>query len=314
MRNVDVVIPAYNEGQILGANLVSLADYLSLYAANYSFRYVIVDDGSSDETHSIASTFSRYRPNVTVVKHDRNQGLGAALRTAFGALEGDYTLVYDADFSYSSATGIALLEKLEYEDLDLVTASVYMRGGAIVNVPFMRRFLSREANRLLSLAARGRYNTLTCMVRAYRTAFLKQLSFGAAGMDVSAEIMLAAIRNHGRIAEVPARLEWSEERSSRGMPRLSNLVKQTYCTLRLAFCHRPALWLAVPGLIPGLLPLVVAIMLLLHVRPATLAIGTAVTIAIQYTSLAIFAGQLGTFFARLFVQSRNAATQKAFHL
>lgn len=315
MTTVSVVIPAYNEGPILAANLVRVADYLSIYGSRYAFRYVIVDDGSSDETYNIARTFSRYRPNVSVVKHERNLGLGRALRTAIDCLDSEYTIVFDADFSYSAATGMELLEALESENADVATASPYMRGGSVANVPWMRRVMSREANRVLSLSANGRYATITCMVRAYRTAFLKQLEVHQDGMECSAELMLDAIRKQGRIVEVPARLEWSDERrAGRRTIHLAKVARETWTTLRLAFRHRPALWLAVPGLFPGLLPIVVATLLLMHVSAQTLAIGTAVTVAIQYTSLAIFAGQLGTFFARIFTNSRKTAAQKVYHL
>jgi glycosyltransferase involved in cell wall biosynthesis len=315
MTTVSVVIPAYNEGPILAANLVSVADYLSIYGSRYAFQYVIVDDGSSDDTYNIARTFSRYRPNVAVIKPERNLGLGRALRTAIDCLDSEYTIVFDADFSYSAATGMELLEALERENADVATASPYMRGGTVANVPWMRRMLSRQANRVLSLAANGRYATITCMVRAYRTAFLKHLEVHEDGMESSAELMLEAIRKQGRIIEIPARLEWSEERrAGRQQIRIAKVARATWTTLRLAFGHRPALWLAVPGLFPGLLPLVVAILLLLHVSAQTLAIGTAITVVIQYTSLAIFAGQLGTFFARVFTHSRKTAAQKVYHL
>lgn len=315
MTSVSVVVPVYNEGPALAANLVRLADAFSVYSSYYDFHYIVVDDGSTDETHAIALTFARFRRNVTVLSHDRNYGLGRALRTAFASADGRYVVVLDADLSYEPSVAVELLEALEREDADVATASAYMRGGSVANVPFLRRVLSREANRVLSLAAKGRYATFTCMVRAYRTDFVKDLEVHADGMDSSAEIMLAAIRKNGKILEVPARLAWSDERSqSRGMPHVGKMTRQTWSTLRMAFAHRPALWLAVPGLFPGLLPLVVAVLLLLHVSAATLALGTAITVAVQYSSLAIFAGQLGTFFTRVFVHSRKAATQKAFHL
>jgi hypothetical protein len=203
-----------------------------------------------------------------------------------------------------------LLEALEREQADIALASPYMRGGSIVNVPLLRRVLSREANRLLSMAA-GRFSTFTCMVRAYRVSVLKSLSFTSDRMAAIPEILLAAMKRRLRIVEVPATLTWSEERrSSGGRLNVSRALAQTAQITRLSFRHRPSLWLAVPGLVPGLLPLVVAVLLFLHVSAATLAAATAATVAVQYASLAIFAGYLGAFFAGTRIRRHHQFDQK----
>ena len=307
MTGVTVIIPAYNEGSEFAGALVRLSDAFAVHRACYDFHYCIVDDGSVDETYVVAETFARWRDNVQVLQHARNRGLGAALRTAFREIETEYAIVLDADLSYTPSTAMELLEALERRHADIALASPYMRGGSVVNVPPLRKMLSREANRLLSLACSGRYATITCMVRAYRTAALKQLSFQSDGMDAIAEMLLDGLRKQLRVIEVPATLRWSDERRrAPGRLRISRLSKQMLATIRLAFEYRPALWLAVPGLFPGLLPIVVAVLLLLRVSPAVLAAGSAVTIAVQYTSLAIFAGQVGTFFTRRLHHRRHS--------
>jgi dolichol-phosphate mannosyltransferase len=313
MSRVTVILPAYNEGAAFGASLTSLADYVAMHrGGGHEFHYVIVDDGSSDETYAAAVNFARWRRNVRVLRHDKNRGLGAALRTAFAAIETELALVLDSDLSYSAATAIDLVEALEQKGADIVLASAYARGGAVANVPFLRRILSREANRLLSLATGGRYATLTCMVRAYRADAARRLEFRSDGMIAIPEMLLSGVRQHMRIVEVPATLRWSDERvaARRGF-NTSRAVSQTASTVALAFRHRPSLWLAVPGLFPGLLPLVVALLLLFRVGAATLALGTTLTIIVQYTSLALFGGQLATFFGRKCYSKRlpsNGAT------
>jgi hypothetical protein len=125
-------------------------------------------------------------------------------------------------------------------------------------------------------------------------------------------MLLFALRRNMRVIELPATLRWSKERiaQQRGF-NFTRAATQTWATLALAFRHRPALWLAVPGLFPGLLPIVVGMLLILRVPPATLAIATTVTIVVQYTSLALFTGQLVTFVGRRFSSKRlrsNGAT------
>ncbi len=307
MTGVTVIIPAYNEGETFASNLVTLADHFSIHQRNYGFKYIIVDDGSRDETFVAAEAFARWRENVYVFQHPHNQGLGAALRTAFREVETEYAIVLDADLSYEPSTGMQLLEALERQKADIALASAYVRGGSVVNVPLLRRVLSREANRLLSFASAGKYATFTCMVRAFRVSAMKQLEFESNGMDAIAEMLLDGLRKQLRVVEVPATLKWSaERRAAPGRLRPARLLKQMWATIRMAFEYRPSLWLAVPGLIPGLLPVVVAVLLLLRVSPWVLAAGTATTVVIQYTSLAIFAGQAGTFFTRRLQNRRHS--------
>lgn len=314
MTSVTVIVPAYNEGPAFACSLVRIADYYAMHlSSGYDFHYLIVDDGSTDQTHAIAQTFARWRKNVRVLRHEVNRGLGAAMRTAFEQVNTEYAIVLDADLSYTPTTGMELLEALERENADIALASAYMRGGAVLNVPVVRRVLSREANRFLAFAA-GRFSTFTCMVRAFRVSALKKLQFTSDRMPAVPELLLAAMKSHIRIVEVPATLKWSEER--RGSSNRLSPVRATAQiaeTVRLAFRHRPSLWLAVPGLFPGLLPLVIGLLLLMHVSASTLAIGSAITIAIQYTSLGLFAGHLGAFLARAHIYRPHQHLQKRVH-
>lgn len=313
MTRVTVVVPAYNEGATFAGSLAALADYFAMHrGGDYEFHYLIVDDGSDDETGALAETFARWRPNVRVLHHDRNRGLGAALRTAFEALDTEVAVCLDSDLSYAPSVAMELIEELESKRADIAMASPYMDGGTVVNVPIGRRVLSREANRLLSLATKGRYATLTCMVRAYRSEIAKALRFRSDDKPAVAEMLLDGVCKNVKIVEVPARLQWTEDRRAcAGGLHLKRISAQIGNTLALAFRHRPALWLAVPGLFPGLLPLVVAFLLLLRVSPATLAVGTTATIVVQYTSLALFTGQITTFVGRRFTAKRRLRMERS---
>jgi glycosyltransferase involved in cell wall biosynthesis len=308
LTSVTVVLPAFNEGADLAPSLAKLSEYFALHQG-YAFRYIIVDDGSSDDTFKVAQDFARWRPNVRVLQHQRNQGVGAALRTAFKEVDTDLAVVLDVDLSYEPRVAMELIEALDRGNADIALASPYMRGGSVVNVPFVRRVLSREGNRFLSLATAGQFATLTCMVRAYRTSALRQLEFCTDGKVAIAEMLLNGLRKKMRVIELPATLRWSpQRRSDCGRLDIRGLISQTAATVILGCSHRPSLWLAVPGLIPGLLPFVVMVLLLLHVSTQVLEIGTIATLVVQYASLALFTGQIGAFIARTFRQRPRTTT------
>lgn len=292
-----VVVPAYNEGAELFEHLATLMDELDAGSCAYDYEVVVVDDGSSDDTYEAADRAGRRYANLRVVRHRENRGMGCALRTGFAAARGSAIVVYDSDLSYEPAIVRELLAQLDTRGADLALASPYMRGGSVKNVPWLRRILSREANRFLSFATNGRYATVTGMVRAYRTAFVRALKTHEERMEINVELLFKAIKAGARIVEVPARLEWSPHRArSRSRPKLAPTAKQIGRTLRYGVAHRPAVLLALPGILPGVLPLVIALCAIARADLKTLGIVTAVTMIIQNASLALFAGQLGVFF------------------
>ncbi|HKE38141.1 MAG TPA: glycosyltransferase family 2 protein [Candidatus Baltobacteraceae bacterium] len=296
--SVTVVLPAFNEGASLGMSLAAIAEYLSLHRS-YEFRYVIVDDGSSDDTFRVAKDFARWRSNVRVLQHYRNRGVGAALRTAFRDIDSDLVVVLDVDLSYSPMVAMQLIQALDRQGADIALASPYAYGGSVVNLPFIRRLLSRECNRFLSLATAGRFATFTCMVRAYRTTALRQLEFCADGTIAAAEMLLSGLRNRMHIIELPATLRWSDARhSERRQHHVRDLASHSTASLLLACRYRPSLCLAVPGLVPGLLLVVVAVLLILHVSTRALEIGIIATLIVQYAGFALFTGEINGVSAR----------------
>jgi hypothetical protein len=128
---------------------------------------------------------------------------------------------------------------------------------------------------------------------------LRRLEFAGDGMDAVAEMLLCALRKKMRVAELPATLCWSDERRGAGERfRPLAVLPRIAATCWMACRYRPALWLALPGLFPGLLPLTVAALLAFRVNGPTLAIGTTTVIVVQYSSLALFSGQLAAFFGQ----------------
>jgi len=85
-----VIMPAYNEQATMGEAVQSLVSVMTEYGE--PFEILIVDDGSRDETAKIASAIAAANPFVKLLRHDRNRGLGAAIRTAVAAARGDYVV------------------------------------------------------------------------------------------------------------------------------------------------------------------------------------------------------------------------------
>ncbi len=92
-----MIIPAYNEERRLPATLVSVYDYLKSKWAD--FEIIIVDDGSMDNTVSVAESFANSHPEVRLISYSPNRGKGHAVRVGMLAADGELILFDDADGS-----------------------------------------------------------------------------------------------------------------------------------------------------------------------------------------------------------------------
>lgn len=247
---VSVVVPAFNEAEVIVDTLGRLIEHLGTLEDRFRWEIVVVDDGSTDSTGELAQAFAVEHPGVRVLRHRVNFHLGQALRYAFGQTTGEYVAVVDCDLSYSPDHLTRMLHTIQDTGARIVIASPYARGGTTTNVPFVRRVLSRNANRLLGAAAGGGLTTLTGMVRVYDGPFLRSLDLRAVDAEINTEIIYKARILHARIVEIPAHLDWSFA-STNGKRRSveGRLTKATFSSLFSSFLFRPFLFFVLPGLV-----------------------------------------------------------------
>ncbi|MBT9317401.1 glycosyltransferase family 2 protein [Leptothoe spongobia TAU-MAC 1115] len=257
---VSVVVPAYNEAAILEDNLNILCDYLHTIETQYSWEIVLVNDGSRDNTGSLAELAAQQHPGINVVHHRVNQGLGQALKTGFEHCRGQYIVTLDLDLSYAPEHIEQLLQKIQATQAKVVVISPYMPGGKVSNVPWSRLMLSVWANRFLSLAAKRDTATLTGMVRAYEASFIKSLSFRSTGMDVNPEILYKARMLKVPIVEIPGHLCWRNHsrphtrKAAKPARRKSSMkiLRHSWSVVFYGFIFRPVMFFVLPGLMLSL--------------------------------------------------------------
>jgi glycosyltransferase involved in cell wall biosynthesis len=122
-RCLSVVVPCFNEAGTVGALIDRVGD------SPWTAEIVVVDDGSTDGSGKVlADLLDVAHPRLRVITHERNRGKGAALRSAFAVVSGDYVVVQDADLEYDPAEYAVLLEPLERGIADVVFGSRFVTG------------------------------------------------------------------------------------------------------------------------------------------------------------------------------------------
>jgi glycosyltransferase involved in cell wall biosynthesis len=210
---VSVICPMYNEAERIAANLRKLAE--KMCGSNRSWEIILVNDGSTDDSYEQAMSAAASEPRIRVVTYRKNRGRGYALRRGFEVARGRYIVTTESDLSYGEDIIDCMVNYLETEDLDLVVASPYMKGGRLENIPVKRAMLSRFGNALLRNIMPGNLSTNTGMTRAYRRAVIESLYLEQDGKEIHLEIIAKAYALGFRMGEVPAVLRWDESRSQR---------------------------------------------------------------------------------------------------
>ena len=162
---------------------------------------IIVDDGSVDGTRAILAELAQL-PGVFVHYHDRNQGKGAAVRTAIEKATGDVMLVQDADLEYDPRDYPGLLQPI----LEHRTKVVY--GSRFLGGPRKAMFFSHMlGNKLLTLFTNIMFDTIlsdmeTCY-KVFTREVAEQLHLKSPGWGFDPEITAKILKRGYRIYEVP---------------------------------------------------------------------------------------------------------------
>ena len=166
---VSVVAPMYNESATLSEFVRRLTHAAAALDRRYLFEFVLVDDGSADNTLTLAKAAIVAESRLRVVELRRNFGQTAALQAGLAAARGDIVVSMDADLQHFPEDLPLFLDKLE-EGYDLVCGWRHERQEGIV-----RRWPSRTANMMIRAVSGLAIHDIGTTYRAYRADLVRQL-------------------------------------------------------------------------------------------------------------------------------------------
>ncbi len=144
VKNVQIIMPAYNAGRTVERVFERIPDE----ARRRITRYIVVDDGSADDTAEALLRLQKSFPQLEIIKHPVNRGYGAAEKTLLSravATEADVAILLHADGQYSPEKIPELLAPFDRGEADLVQGSRMLGGGALKGgMPFYK-FVANKA-------------------------------------------------------------------------------------------------------------------------------------------------------------------------
>lgn len=184
-----IIIPALNEEKGIGEVIRRCRAICS-----EGDEIVVVDDGSTDRTYSIAKNYG-----VRVLKHKVNKGKAFALRTGFDAAKNDVLVTIDADCTYPPEAIPLMIDALK--DADLVVGSRF-KCGIPKELPFYRAIANIIGAKITSIILSRRVSDVTTGLRVFRKKVIANCPVKAKGLDFEAEFTARAITKGYRYAEV----------------------------------------------------------------------------------------------------------------
>lgn len=198
-----VVIPAYNEGE----SIVTCLQRVTA-AVKPSTEILVVYDMEEDSTAPYVADFARGDGRVRGVLNTYGRGPANAIRFGLDQAAAPVGVVTMADSS-DDFTQIDTMASMIQDDVVIVAASRYMRGGKQIGAPLIKQTLSRFAG--LSLYWVGRVGTrdATNSFKAYSIDFVRSVGIESrSGFEIGIELVAKARRNRMRVEEIPT--TWRE--------------------------------------------------------------------------------------------------------
>jgi dolichol-phosphate hexosyltransferase len=228
MASLTILMPVFNEAATV---LAALDDALTARLPVTDREIVVVDDGSDDGTAAILAG-ADLPDNVHLLRHARNEGKGAAIRTGLAHASGDYTAILDADLEYRASDLSALLEPLLSGEATIVFGSRMWSSHSAYSFWYVM------GNKGVTFATNLLFNcwisdVMTCH-KVMRTSVFQSLRLRENGFGIEPEITARLLRRGERIYEIPVSYRARSRESGKKLTTADGFrVLRTLCRCRV---------------------------------------------------------------------------------
>ncbi len=192
---VSIVIPVYNEEATIGKVVARVA------SLPFPKEIIVVDDRSTDGTYEVLAQVADL-DGMRVIRHEKNQGKGASLRTGFENATGCVVVVQDADLEYDPRDIPGLLIPILHEEADVVYGSRFL-GDDPQDKSWVHRFGNWALTASSNLFSGLRLTDMETCYKAFRREALKGVDVTQNRFGIEPELTAKLARLGYRFTEVP---------------------------------------------------------------------------------------------------------------
>ena len=243
-------IPAFNAG-----NQISDVIQKSL---NYVDKVIVCDDGSTDNTFKNAKL-----SGALVLKHEKNLGKGAALKTLFKKakeLNADIVITIDGDGQFLPEEIPRIVKPVIEQKADVVLG---YRFDDADDMPTYRKFGNKFLDKMTSLASELPFRDTQGGFRAYSKKAIQSIQFSTNGFGVDSEIVVNASKQNLKIVEEKVTVIYNTGGKTSTKTPIVHVSEVLKTILEMIAIYHPLKYLGIPGLLSMILGISVGIFVLI---------------------------------------------------
>ena len=201
-HTVSILIPLYNEEEFVGTLLQRVL--AAPLPDEVGREIIIVDDGSTDGSVEIVEEIAAANPGVVrLVRQPRNQGKGAAIRTAIEHATGEFSIIQDADLEYDPREYGQVLRPLLEGKADAVYGSRFMISGERRVLYFWHSVANQILTELCNVVADLNLTYMETCYKAFRTSLLQSIPIRSDRFGLEPELTIKLAKRQVRVYETP---------------------------------------------------------------------------------------------------------------
>lgn len=195
VSGISAVFPAYNDGGTIPSMVLTAMIALKQVTDNYEI--IVTNDGSADYTQAVLAELASRLPELKVIRHPKNQGYGAALRSGFSAASKEWIFYTDGDAQYNPLELVKLVEGLR-DGVDVVNGYKIARHD-----PWIRKIIGRTYHHIVRIAFGFKLRDVDCDFRLIRRNIFDEIQLESRSGSICLE-MVKKFQDAGYVfAEVP---------------------------------------------------------------------------------------------------------------
>ncbi len=199
---LSVLAPLYNEEELVGALLEKVI--AAPLPPGMTLEIIVADDGSTDSSvEEVEAVAARHPGAIRLLRAERNQGKGAALRRAIAEAQGDFAIIQDTDLEYDPKEYPRILAPLLDGRADAVYGSRFMVAGERRVLYFWHSLANHFLTGMCNIFADLNLTDMETCYKAFRTPLLKSIPIRSQRFGFEPEITIKLAKRQARIYETP---------------------------------------------------------------------------------------------------------------
>lgn len=225
---VSVVIPAYNEAEVIAPTVGAVA--AALESAERDYEIVVVDDASTDGTGKVVARLADQNPRIRLLRSHYPGGFGFAVRAGLDEFSGDAVAIVMGDGSDDPRDLVRYFELIE-EGYDCAFGSRFAKGGRVRDYPRVKLLINRAVNFGIRVLFRHGYDDTTNAFKAYRREVIENVQpLVSPHFNLTVELPLKAVIRGHSYAIVP--ISWTNRAAGESKLALREMgSRYTYIVL-----------------------------------------------------------------------------------